>query len=84
MIIFYLLAGINHFLHPQSYYAFVPLNLAFHRLINRLSGAREIIFGFMLIFTSTRRQGALGIIASLVLSIPAHIYMIQKGGCRSE
>lgn len=83
MIIFYLLAGINHFLHPQIYYALIPPYLSCPHFINLASGAAEITFGSMLIFAPTRKQGAFGIVALLVLFIPAHIYMIQKGGCMS-
>ncbi len=84
MIIFYLLAGINHFLHPEGYYALIPPYFPFHHFINKVSGLGEIIFGTMLIFASTRKKGAIGIIVLLILFIPAHIYMIQKGGCMSE
>ena len=84
MIIFYLVAGINHFLHPESYYALIPPGLPFHHLINITSGLGEIIFGAMLIFALTRKKAAIGIIFLLILFIPAHIYMIQKGGCMSE
>ena len=84
MIIFYLLAGINHFLHPESYYALIPPGFPFHHLINVTSGSVEIIFGTLLIFASTRKKAAIGIIFLLILFIPAHIYMIQKGGCMSD
>ena len=84
MIIFYLVAGINHFLHPESYYALIPPSIPFHHLINITSGLGEILFGGLLIFTSTRKKAAIGIIFLLILFIPAHIYMIQKGGCMSE
>ncbi len=83
MIIFYLLAGINHFLHPQSYYVLVPHYLPFPHFINGATGAAEITFSSLLIFPSTRKQGAVGIVALLMLFIPAHIYMIQRGGCMS-
>lgn len=84
MIIFYLLAGINHFLHPESYYALIPPYLPFHHFINIASGLGEIILGAMLIFASTRKKATIGIIVLLILFIPAHIYMTQKGGCMSE
>ena len=84
MIIFYLLAGINHFLHPVTYYALIPPYLPFHKFINLASGLGEIVFGSMLIFPSTRKKGCFGIIILLLAFIPAHIYMIQKGGCMSE
>lgn len=83
MAVFYLAAGINHFLHPDSYYALIPPYFPFHQFINIASGAAEIIFGGLLIFSSSRKAGAYGIVVLLILFIPAHIYMIQKGGCMS-
>lgn len=83
MTVFYLVAGINHFLHPDNYYVLIPPYLPFHQFINMASGACEIIFGGLLISSSSRKAGAYGIVALLILFIPAHIYMIQKGGCMS-
>jgi uncharacterized membrane protein len=83
MSVFYLLAGVNHFLHPDSYYALIPPYLPFHYLINIASGMAEITFGGLLLFPATRNAGIYGVIALLILFIPAHIYMIQQGGCMS-
>ncbi len=83
MTVFYLVAGINHFLHPENYYALIPPYFPFHQFINMVSGAAEIIFGGLLIFPFSRKAGAYGIVVLLILFIPAHIYMIQKGGCMS-
>lgn len=83
MTVFYLVAGINHFLHPENYYALIPPYFPFHQFINMVSGAAEIIFGGLLIFPTSRKAAAYGIVVLLILFIPAHIYMIQKGGCMS-
>lgn len=83
MAVFYLVGGINHFLHPDSYYPLIPVYLPFHSFINIASGISEIVFGGLLIFPAYRKTGAFGIIALLILFIPAHIYMIQRGGCMS-
>lgn len=83
MSVFYLVAGINHFLHPDNYYAIIPPYFPFPQFINIASGAAEIIFSGLLIFSSSRKAGAFGIVVLLILFIPAHIYMIQKGGCMS-
>jgi uncharacterized membrane protein len=83
MAVFYLVSGINHFLHPQNYYPLIPPYLPFHEFINMASGTGEIFFGSLLLFPFTRKAGVYGIIALLILFIPAHIYMIQKGGCMS-
>ena len=83
MTVFYILAGINHFVHPASYYVLLPPYLPFHHFINIISGLGEISFGALLVFPRTRKAGAYGIVILLILFIPAHIYMIQKGGCMS-
>ena len=84
MAAFYLVAGANHFLHPASYYALIPPYLPFPSFINIASGLMEIILGALLLFSSTRKIAAYGVIILLTLFIPAHVYMIQKGGCMSE
>ena len=83
MSIFYIVAGINHFWHPDSYYALIPPYLPDAFVINIVSGIAEIAFGLLLIFQRTRKTAAYGIILMLIAFIPAHIFMIQKGGCMS-
>ncbi len=74
----YLLAGINHFWHPESYYGIIPTYLPWHELINYTAGIAEIGLAILLLFKATRKWAAYGIIAMLIAFIPAHIYMIQK------
>lgn len=81
MAALYILAGSNHFIHPHTYYVIMPPYLPFPVLLNSISGALEIILGTMLIIPATRKLGATGIVILLVLFIPVHIYMIEKGGC---
>jgi len=83
MIFLYVGAGINHFIHPDGYLAIIPPYLPNHLFINIASGTIEIVLGILLIFSITRNLAVYGIIALLVLFIPAHVYMIQKGGCMS-
>ena len=81
MILFYIGAGINHFWHPNPYYALIPLYLPQPVIINTVSGATEILLGLLLIFSRTRKFAAYGIMVLLLLFIPAHIRMIQEGWC---
>lgn len=83
LIILYAGAGINHFIHPDGYLAIIPPYLPNHLFINVASGTIEIILGSLLIFSKMRKTAVYGIIVLLALFIPAHIYMIQKGGCMS-
>jgi uncharacterized membrane protein len=81
LILLYICAGINHFWHPLPYYSIIPPYLPKPYLINIAAGVFELLFGLMLIFSSTRKMAAYGIVLMLIAFIPAHIYMIQKGGC---
>lgn len=84
MISLYIGAGINHFIHPQSYFPIIPDYLPLPGVINILAGIAELLLGVLLAFPVTRKMAAYGIIVLLILFIPAHIYMIQKGGRMSE
>ncbi len=81
LIILYAGAGVNHFIHPAGYYSIIPPYLPNHYLINILAGIAEIICAVLLAIPATRKLGANLVIAMLLAFIPAHIYMIQKGGC---
>ena len=80
-IIFYIIAGVNHFLNPSFYLDLIPEYFVFPKLINYLSGSLEILFGIGLAFQATRKFAAYSIIAMLVAFIPSHVYFIQIGGC---
>lgn len=81
MIIFYILAGLNHFIQPAFYLPLIPRYLPQPQLINLLAGIAEVSLGVMLMFARTRRIGAYGIIAMLLAFIPSHVYFIQQGRC---
>lgn len=84
MIVLYISAGINHFIRPDSYYPIIPAYFPFPALINIISGSLELLLGIGLMLANTRKIACYGIIILLILFIPAHVYMIQKGGCMSE
>jgi len=76
--LFYILAGCNHFLSAAVYYGIMPKWLPAPGFLIYLSGALEIVFGFLLLFKKTRKLAAVLIILMLIAFMPAHIYMIQK------
>lgn len=84
LIIFYTAAGINHFVHPSFYAPMMPPYLPVHTFLNYMAGLAEIAGAMLLIFSNTRNWGVYLIIATLIAFIPAHIYMIQMGGCMSK
>lgn len=72
----YVAAGINHFLHPETYLAIMPPWMPAHFFFVIVSGIAELMLGFFLLFPSTRRFAAWGIILLLVAVFPANIQML--------
>lgn len=81
MILFYLAAGINHFINPEFYLPLIPDYLPYHELINLVSGYIEIVLAAALLFNKTQRIASFAIIAMLLAFIPSHIYFIQINSC---
>ena len=75
MAIIYVLAGINHFISPQTYLSIMPVWLPYPKELIFLSGVCEILFGLLLLPVLTRRVGAWLIIALLIAVFPANIQM---------
>ena len=78
MAIFYIIAGLNHFINPQFYLRMLPKYLPFHHAINLLSGFFEIILGICLFIVPIRNYGLIGIIVLLILVFPANIEMVTS------
>ena len=76
MAILYIIAGTLHFVVTSHYTAIMPPYLPAHRTLVLLSGAAEIAGGLGLLFPSTRRAAAWGLVALLVAVMPANIYMV--------
>lgn len=76
LILFYLVAGANHFYNPLSYYKLIPNYIPYKTVINLLAGFFELLFAVMLIFPKTRMAAAWGIILMLIAFLPVHISMI--------
>ncbi len=78
MALFYLLAGINHFISPGSYIKLIPPYLPLPEVLNIVAGIAEILLGVLLFFPAVRVKAAWGIIFLLIAFLPAHVYMIQQ------
>ena len=76
MAAIYIIAGINHFWNPEIYINIMPPWLPEHNLLVAISGAFEIVLGVLLLFPSTQRQAAWGIILLLIAVFPANIQMM--------
>jgi len=84
MVIFYFLAGLNHFIMPDFYYGLIPDYLPFPKIINTLAGIAELTLAGGLLFPMFRRFAAYGIVVMLIAFIPSHIYFIEIGSCVSH
>ncbi len=82
LIVFYIAAGINHFVHPDGYVKIIPDYLPAPQLLNYLAGVCEIIFGALLIFPQTRNLGIALLILMLAAFMPVHITMLQQAPMR--
>jgi uncharacterized membrane protein len=76
IILFYIIAGINHFHNPESYYRIIPHYIPYPILVNILAGCFELLLGLLLISPKTRTFAAWGIILMLIAFLPVHINMI--------
>lgn len=75
MGLFYVIAGINHFLYPDFYKKMIQNFLPFPLAIVYLSGLVEIILGLGVCIPETRSVSAIGIVLLLIAIFPANINM---------
>jgi len=73
-VVFFISAGLNHFLNPQFYDAIVPDFIPFPRLIHQITGVIEIILPLFLL-TRFRKEAALLMMIFLVLLYGANLYV---------
>ena len=71
----YVFVGVKHFNDVDFFLVIVPPYIKFPLLAVYISGFFEIIFGLLLIPTSTRKFAGIGIIVLLISVFPANIYL---------
>ena len=76
MIVFYVIAGFNHFVHPGFYLKIMPNWLPYQEQFVFISGVCEVLFALLLLFPFTRRMGLWCIILLLIAVFPANIQMM--------
>jgi uncharacterized membrane protein len=76
MAVFYIAAGIYHFVQPTFYRRMMPSWLPWHLPLVYISGVCEILLGIFLFPELTRKSAAWGIIILLVAIFPANIQMM--------
>lgn len=76
--LFFIAAGVNHFVNRRSYEAIVPPSLAGNaRTVVDISGVAEIVGGVAVLVPATRRLGGIWLIGLLAAVFPANIYMAR-------
>lgn len=84
MGLFYITAGVTHFIAPEWFVRIVPPMLPAPLALVYLSGIAEIAVGIGVLIPRTRHYAALATVALLVAVYPANIYMAVSGVMGSE
>lgn len=82
--IFFIVAGINHFVMPSFYLPLIPDYLPYQETINWLSGLVEVAIGIGLLLPATRQISGWAMAFLMVLFIPSHVHFIAIGSCVME
>ena len=76
--IFFIGAGVSHFLRPDFYLAIVPPYLPAHRALVAVSGCFEILGGIGVLLPSVRSVAGWGLVALLCAVFPANLHMAMN------
>ena len=79
MAIFFMVAGINHFISPKTYIEIMPHYLPWHFGLIYVSGAAEVVLGMTALIPRFRVLAGWGLIALLLTVFPANIQMAIHG-----
>lgn len=74
LAIFIVYAGMQHFIKPDFFNAFVPDFLIYKSTIIYVSGFIEIVLGVLLLIPKYTRIAASGILILMLLFLPIHIW----------
>jgi len=75
LTLFLIAAGCNHFLQPDLHIAMIPAMLPAPRTLVLVSGIAQVVGGLGLVFRSTRRVAAWGVVVLLIVLLPANVNM---------
>jgi uncharacterized membrane protein len=75
MGIFYVVAGLNHFVNPGFYVPMMPPYLPAHMALIYLSGVAEVVLGAAVLVPSVRPLAAWGIVFLLIAIFPANVHI---------
>ena len=83
-VVFYLVAGLMHFIQPDFYIQVIPKYLGDSSLLNQAAGIAEIAIAIAAVFKTTRTLAGYGTIAMLLVFVVPHVYFIQLGSCAGD
>tara|TARA_B100001287_G_scaffold84830_1_gene70855 strand:- start:7 stop:375 length:369 start_codon:yes stop_codon:yes gene_type:complete len=72
--LFFIWAGLNHFLNPQFYDAIVPSFIPYPRFVHQFTGILEIFLP-LLFLTKYRKEAAIMMIILLIILYGANVYV---------
>ena len=75
MSFLYIIVGIKHFVDVEYFVSIVPNYISWKKEAVFISGFFEILLGILLLFHTTRKLAAWGIIMLLIAVFPANIYL---------
>ncbi len=76
LALFFVTAGILHFVFPSNYMKIMPPWLPWHVALVAISGACEIAGGLGVLITVTRWLAGIGLIALSLAVLPANVQML--------
>lgn len=78
MACLYVVAGVLHFVKPQTYLRIMPNYLPNHKLLVALSGIFEIALGISICIPTLKAIAIYGLIAMLTVFLLVHFYMLKN------
>lgn len=73
--VFFIAAGVNHFLRTGFYLRMMPPYVPFHLAMVQISGAAEILLGLLVLIPRRSAIAGWGLIALLIAVFPANVQM---------
>ncbi|MES2831836.1 MAG: hypothetical protein V4695_07590 [Pseudomonadota bacterium] len=76
LALFFIGAGIMHFIFPQAYISIMPPWLGWHAMLVLISGIAECAGGVGMLWAPARRYAGWGLMALCVAVLPANVQML--------
>jgi len=78
MAAFYVLAGVMHFVSPETYLPMMPPYLPAHGALVFLSGVAEVALGLAVLVPGLREAAGWGLVLLLVAIFPANVHIAMN------